>query len=300
MPVPMASRLLLASSLTSVALLVGLGAAWLVTGSALALAQAADSLSDSLTGLGLLWALRVSRKPPDDEHHYGHQGAQPIAALVVAMLVGALALEVALQAIGTLTSDVAPALGWPATVAIGSKVAIKLLFVRLASDRALLRNNAAVRAFRVDAASDVVVGSTSILGLLGAQYGGLPSLDAWLALPVAAWIGFSGFRLARESIELLMGTAPSRPWQDELRAMVAQQPGVRDVANLRARSFGDGTHVWVEIRVDPQLTVGQGHDLGEAVERRLLEREGICDAVVHVDAATPDERMDADPRDRVP
>jgi cation diffusion facilitator family transporter len=282
----MASRLLLTSSLVSVALFAGLGLAWLATGSSLALAQAADSLSDALTGLGLLWALRLSRKPPDDEHHYGHHGAQPIAALVVAMLVGGLALEVGMQAIDALISGAAPALGWPVAAAIGSKVAIKLLFVRLASDRELLRQNAALRAFRVDAASDVVVGTASLLGLAAARYGGLPSLDAWLALPVAAWIGISGFRLARESIELLMGTAPPQPWQEELRAAVAGMPGVLGVANLRARSFGDGTHVWVEIRVDPRLTVGQAHDLGEGVERWLLEREGICDAVVHVDAAS--------------
>jgi ferrous-iron efflux pump FieF len=284
-PSPMASRLLLASALVSVALLLGLGAAWLATGSALALAQAADSLSDSLTGLGLLWALRLSRKPPDDEHHYGHQGAQPIAALVVAMLVAALALEVALQAVEALRSGASPSLGWPVAAALGSKVAIKLVFVRLASDPALLRHNVAVRAFRVDAMSDVVVGTASLVGLAGAHAFGMLSLDAWLALPVVAWIGISGFRLARESIDLLMGTAPPRAWQDDLQAAVAAMPGVQGVANLRARSFGDGTHVWVEIHVDPELTVGRAHDLGEAVERRLLEREGICDAVVHVDAA---------------
>lgn len=299
-PSPMASRLLLASSLTSVALLVGLGLAWLATGSALALAQAADSLSDALTGLGLFWALRISRKPPDDEHQYGHHGAQPIAALIVAMLVGALALEVGLEAIEALLAETAPALGWPVAAAIGSKAAVKLVFVALASNRELLRHNAALRAFRTDAQSDVVVGAASLAGLAGAHYAGLPSLDAWLALPVAAWIGISGFRLARESIELLMGTAPAQPWRDELRAAVAGMPGVLAVASLRARSFGDGVHVWVEIRVDPRLTVGRAHDLGEAVERRLLAREDIIDAVVHVDAAATDEPPEARPRDCVP
>jgi ferrous-iron efflux pump FieF len=292
MRLPMASRLLLASSLVSLALLVGLGLAWLATGSTLALAQAADSVSDALTGLGLLWALRLSHKPPDDEHHYGHHGAQPIAALVVAMLVGALALEVLLEAIEVLRSGAVPALGWPVAAALGTKVAIKLVFVRLASNKALLRSNATLRAFRVDAASDVVVGSVSLLGLAGATYGGLPSLDAWLALPVAVWIGVSGLRLARENIDLLMGTAPPQAWQAELKAAVAGMPGVRGVADLRARSFGDGTHVWLEIRVDPELTVGRAHDLGEVVEQRLLEREGICDAVVHVDAAADEGQQD--------
>lgn len=290
----MASRLLLASSVVSVALLVGLGAAYLRTGSTLALAQAADSLADSLTGLGLLWALHVSRKPPDDEHPYGHQGAQPIAALVVAMLVGALALEVLLQAIEALTTDTVPALGWSIAAALGTKVVIKSVFVAFASRKALLRSNATLRAFRVDAASDVVVGVASLAGFFGAKYGGLPSLDAWLALPVAVWIGISGLSLARENIDLLMGVAPPRAWRDRLATAVAAIPGVRGVAGVRARSFGDGNHVWVEIRVDPHLTVGQAHDLGEAVEQQLMQHEGVCDAVVHVDAAVgtavPDDR----------
>ncbi len=281
----MAARLLLASSLVSLVLLVGLGLVWLATGSNLALAQAADSTSDAMAGLGLLWALRISRKPPDANHHYGHQGAQPIAALVVAMLVGALALEVLLHAIAALRSGTVPALGGSVAAALGTKVAIKLVFVRLASNPALLGSNAALRAFRVDAISDVVVGTASILGWVGARYGGMPTLDAWLALPVAVWIGLSGFRLARENIDLLMGTAPPRAWQAARMAEVAAMPGVREVAELRARSFGEGTHVWVEIRVDPHLTVGAGHDLGEEVERRLLEHAEVCDAVVHVDAA---------------
>jgi cation diffusion facilitator family transporter len=200
------------------------------------------------------------------------------------MLVGALALEVAREAIDGLISGAVAALGWSVAAAIGVKVAIKLLFVRLAGSRERLRRNATLRAFRVDAVSDALVGTASIVGLIGAEYGGMPMLDAWLALPVAVWIGASGVRLARESIALLMGTAPPPPWQDELRAVVASMPGVCRVAKLRARSFGDGTQVWVEIHVDPQLTVGQAHDLGDAVEQRLLDREEIVDAVVHVDA----------------
>lgn len=282
----MPGRLLLASSLVSVALLVGLGLAFLATGSKLALAQAADSLADALTGLGLLWALRLSLQPPDEEHPYGHHGAQPIASLVVAMVVGALALEVLLDSVGALRTGQAAVLGGSVALGLSLKVAIKAVFVRLASSPRLLRDNAALRAFRLDARSDVIVGLTSLAGFVGARYGGWPMLDAWLALPVAVWIGVSGVMLAKESIELLMGTAPPRAWQEGLMKELLDRPQVRAVTEMKARSFGDRTQVWVEIRVDPHLTIGEGHDIGEEVEAYLLRREGISDAVVHVDAAT--------------
>lgn len=281
----MPTRLLLASSLVSVALVVGLGAAYLATGSKLVLAQAADSLSDGLTGLGLLWALRISRKPPDEQHPYGHHGVQPIAALVVAMLVGALALEVVRDAVQALRHGTTATLGWPVAVGITVKVVVKAIFVWQASVPALLRRNAVMRAFRVDALSDMIVGVVSLLGVIGARIAGWPMLDAWLALPVALWIGISGLALARESIALLMGTAPSSAWRDAVLLEIAGQPRVRAVTELKARSFGDRTQVWVEIRVDPHLSVGEAHDIGEAVEAYLLAHEEISDAVVHVDAA---------------
>lgn len=278
--------MLLASSLVSVALLVGLGSVYVATDSKLVLAQAADSVADALTGLGLWWALRVSRRPPDADHPYGHHGAQPIAALVVAMLVGALALEVLLTSVSALRTGQPAVLAWPVAAGIGGKVVIKAVFVRLASQPRLLQTNATLRAFRVDARSDVIVGVASLVGFAAARYGGWPMLDAWLALPVGVWIGVSGVLLARESIDLLMGTAPPVAWQEALTQELLQQPQVRAVGEIKARSFGDRTHVWVDIRVDPHLTVGEGHDIGEAVEAYLQRREGISDAVVHVDAAT--------------
>jgi ferrous-iron efflux pump FieF len=281
----MPTRVLLASSLVSLVLLVGLGSAYLATGSQLALAQAADSLSDALTGVGLWWALRVSRQPPDEEHPYGHHGAQPIAALVVAMLVGALALEVLLNAVQALWHGTSAVLGGSVAVGLAVKIVVKMIFAWRTSDPALLERNAVMRAFRVDAITDIVVGGASLLGFIGAKYAGWPMLDAWLAVPVALWIGISGLGLARESIVLLMGTAPAPAWREALLREISGLAGVRAVAELKARSFGDGTQVWVEIHVDPQLTVGEAHDLGEAVEAHLLAREGVLDAVVHVDAA---------------
>lgn len=286
----MPSRLLVASSVISVALLLVLGAVYLSTHSQLALAQAADSLSDALTGLGLAWALHVGGKPPDEEHPYGHQGAQPIAALVVAMLVGGLALEVLLDAIAALRTGSHATPSWSLAAGLGAKVVVKAILAALASRPDLLRANAAMRAFRVDALSDVAVGLTSVAGFVGAYYGELPMLDAWLALPVAVWIGVSGLGLARESIALLMGTAPPPRWHEELSAWIRRMPGVRSVAHIKARSFGDGVHVWVEIHVDPSLSVAEGHDIGEAVEARLRTRDRVCDAVVHVDAAIGPER----------
>ncbi len=275
------ARLLAISIALSAALFLLLGAAYLAGKSELALAQTVDSLADALTGGALLFALVVSRRPADDNHHFGHQTAQPVAALVVAVLVGVLAVEVLGSAVGAIRSPDEVTFGWHFASVLAAKVLLKLVLMVFAGRG---KRSQAMRAFSIDARNDALLGGLSLVGFFAAKYQGWSHLDAYLALPVGLWIFGSGLMLGWESTQLLMGAAPEEERQAALRGVVASVEGVRRVGKLRARHLGDDLDVWVEIFVDPALTVGAAHDLGETIERRLREEGDVASAVVHVDA----------------
>lgn len=283
----MLPRILLASSIVSAVLLVVLAAAYLATGSKLALAQAVDSLADMLTGFALFWVWRLSFKPADANHHYGHQTAQPIAALVMATLIAVMALEVLWNAVEALIAGAHIELTWIVAAGLGAKVFAKILLV-LFAHRHDRRHQPALQAFIVDARSDILVGTLSLLGFFASVALARPSLDAWLAIPAAGWVGYSALSLARENIELLMGTAPPQTWRDAQIGRLANLPQIRRVGRMKTRTFSDGIHVWVEIYVDPCLTVSAAHDIGEFVEAELEREPDVCEAVVHVDADLPE------------
>ena len=98
-------RLTAASAALSVALAGALGGAHVVFASQLALAQAADSLLDVLTAAALAWAVRVASRPPDPGHPAGHHRAEPLAALLTAVVAGGLALEVVREAVGAIFGE---------------------------------------------------------------------------------------------------------------------------------------------------------------------------------------------------
>jgi len=278
----MPSRLLIASSVTSFVLFFVLAAVTSTTGSELTLAQAADSVADGLTGLGLFWALRVSVRPADTNHHYGHHGAQPLAAVIVATLICVMALEVLWHAVSTLRAGVPAQLGSVIALSLGLKIAAKLVLIAIAmrgdaADRAMLR------AFMVDARSDVIVGTASLLGYLGARFGEIPSLDAWLAIPASLWVGYNAVRLAHESGQRLMGAAPEAAWYEHRRRAIEDLPGVLAVGKIKAHAFGEGIHLWVEIFVDPDLKITTAHELGTRVEAQLSRDPDVYDVVVQVD-----------------
>jgi ferrous-iron efflux pump FieF len=271
-----------ASLAGSLLLMVGLFGAWWEFGSQLALAQAADSFMDVFTAAVLIWAVFIAAQRPDKEHPFGHSRAEPIGALVVAVVAGVLAIEVGRSAVEALWTRKPVRLDLLLVVVFGAKFLFKSLMYGFARKGYRRTSSPALKALAVDARNDMLVSVLAIGGFFVARYGA-PRLDAWLALPVAAWIGFTGVELARDNIRLLMGEAPPMARQQELQRVAAAIDGVKDAHDLRAHFVGTELHVHVHVVVAADLTVQQAHDIGEAVRMRIEEEEDVGHCSVHID-----------------
>jgi ferrous-iron efflux pump FieF len=260
-------RIAMVTLLGSGALVVGLAYAWWTFQSQLALALAADSFMD------------VAAQRPDKEHPFGHKRAEPIGGLVVAVIAGVLAIEVARSALEALTSRQAVRLEWAVVGVFAAKAAFKACILLVASRH---RGSPAMKALKVDARNDVLVSVLAIGGVIAARQG-WPTLDAWLALPVAAYIAWSGVVLARDNVRYLMGEAPSEERQAELHDLARSVPGVHEAHDLRAHYLGTELQVHVHVIVSADLSVKQAHDIGEAVRVKLESEPDVGNCSVHID-----------------
>ncbi len=270
-------RITLAASLAFVGVI---GAIWWISSSQLALAQAADSFMDVFTAAVLTWTVGISRQPQDKEHPFGHTRAQPIGGLVTAVIAGVVAFEVARSAVFALLGDAEPSLEWIMVGVFGAKVAFKAAIYALSRNHGHVRP--ALNALAVDARNDVLLGLLAVGGFFAARFG-VPTLDAWLALPIAAWIAWSGVELARDNIRLLMGEAPPQKRQEQLATIAAAVPGVKTAHDLRAHYLGTMLHAHVHIVVDPALSLKQAHDIGEAVRLAVEAEPDVSHCSVHID-----------------
>lgn len=273
---------------------VALGIAAHVLSSDLALAQAADSLVDVAAAMILAWVVRVAAAPGDADHPMGHGRAEPLGALAIAVLAALLAFEVGATAVDTL-------LGQPAVrphLALLGVFLGKMVFRGLIYLGARTGGGPALEALTVDARNDALVGLVAIFGFGAARYGA-PSVDSWLALPLAVWIGWSGVELARDNIRLLMGEAPSAERQQELLHLAASVSGVLGAHDLRAQHLGTELQVHVHITVPGELTVREGHDIGEGVRLLLESQDDVGHCSVHIDPHAP-SLPDVGSRDQTP
>lgn len=277
-----ARGLMLATIIGSLLFAVALLAAHQFFHSQLALAQAADSLVDMMGGAALAWALRESSRPADPEHPQGHALAQPIAALVVAVLSGVLSAEVLRSACSALFGAARPILDWPLAAAFLGKVGFKSVIMLRASQLLRRRRSSTLTALRVDARNDVLVCSLALFGLILA-HASLPRVDAVLAFGIAVYIAYSGLQLGRENASLLLGESASSERRRQLLETVHSVPGVQGAGSLVAVWRGALLHVQLNALVDGSLSLRAAHDLGHIVEQRLCAEPDVGQVAVHVE-----------------
>jgi hypothetical protein len=132
---------------------------------------------------------------------------------------------------------------------------------------------------RSDAISSIVV----VIGVLGTM-AGFPYLDALAAIAVALMIAKIGWDLLWQSLQELIDTALGPEEVAAIRNTIMSVSGVRACHMLRTRHSGSDVLADVHILVDPALSVSEGHQIGEAVRRRLMEtNEDVTDVTVHID-----------------
>jgi len=260
-------------------------------------ADGVHSISDLASDAVVLLAARHAAQEADHDHPYGHGRIETAATVFVGILLLATAALIAGRAVVTLggTGLAVPGLA-TLVVAVGSVAAKEALFhyTRRTGRRIrsrLLEANAWHH--RSDALSSIVVAA----GIGGALVG-FPALDAVAAIVVALMIARVGSGLIWQSLRELVDTGLDSETLAQLRAAAQAVDGVKHVHTLRSRWMGHHALLDLHIQVGQRMSVSEGHRIGEAVRRTLLEHApGLGDIMVHVD---PEDDTDGGPSRDLP
>jgi cation diffusion facilitator family transporter len=233
----------------------------------------ADGMESALDvfGSAVIWGgLKFAARPPDETHPYGHGKAEPIAAIVVSIIVLAAALALAIQSAREIfLPHHAPA---PFTLVV--------LIVVIAVKEFLYRH-----VMRIGREAEL----TSVAALIGisvALIGGEKwrSADDWAALFACALISANGYRLLKPALQEIMDTAPRGPIVDQVRRTACSVAGVREVEKCYIRKMGLSFYVDLHVRVDGSISVREGHNIAHQVKRALQQNNArIADVLVHIE-----------------
>ncbi len=260
------------------------GLAWWITGSAALYSDALETVVNVAAAGLALGALRYAARPADANHPYGHDKAEFVAAVLEGVLIVIAALSIIEHAwvvwrhpepIAAPLSGIA--LNGLATVLNAAWAAVLLRAGRAGPSPAL---SADARHLMADVLTSVGV----IAGLLGAVLLGALWLDPVLALGVALYILFSGWRIIRTSVGGLMDEAPDPHVVERIRALVADHAtGALEAHDLRTRSAGRLTFLEFHLVVPGAMRVDEAHAICDRIEEALRREMGSLVVTIHVE-----------------
>jgi cation diffusion facilitator family transporter len=240
------------------------------------------SLTDTASNVVGLVGVRAARRPPDDDHPYGHRKFETVAAIGVVGFLALVMLEVLRNAFNTLSGRSAPPdISTAGFVVMAITVAVNIIVVRYESGEAERLGSEVLLADATQTRGDVWSSLTVIIALAGAR-SGLPILDPIGALVVAAFIGHSGYQIAQTTMKILSDRIVMS--EADIEHVVMSVDGVLGCHQIRTRGSAD--HVFLDFHVwlpsDMRLT--DAHDISHIVKDRLMTRyPQIVDAVIHLE-----------------
>jgi cation diffusion facilitator family transporter len=270
-------RAALGSIAASAGLTLAKGAVGFTTGSLAILSEAAHSLIDLAATVMTYFAVRISGKPADEEHHYGHGKVESVAALAETALLFVLAGVVFWEALKRLFGAEAHAV--EATLAaflvIVASIVIDFFRARALYRVAAQSSSHALEADALHFSSDLWSSLAVLVGLCGVALG-YGWADALAALVVAVFVCLAGWRLARRTIDALTDAAPAGV-ADRVKTIAQRVKGVIAVERVRARPVGPSLFVDLAVALSRTLPLERvaalEAEIGRAIRSEIPEAE---------------------------
>ncbi|MEN1936012.1 cation diffusion facilitator family transporter [Paenibacillus sp. 102] len=244
-------------------------------------ADGLNNLTDIGASLAVLIGLKISRKPRDPDHPYGHSRAEQIASLVASFIMATVGLEVIVSAIQSFFN---PQKNAPSMLAawVALFCAVVMYVVYKYNNKIAKRTKSkALEAAAKDNLSDALVSIGTVVGIVASQFH-MPILDPIAALLVGFIICKTAWDIFVEASHMLTdGIDPDK--MEEYSQAVKLVSGVEHIVDIRARMYGNQTYVDITIEVDAHMDVSKSHYITDKIEEMLERKFGILHTHIHVE-----------------
>lgn len=282
-------------TVTLTALVVNIGlsilklAGGLWSGSVALFADAANSLSDIGIDAAILAAAKLSARPVDHNHRYGHGKFETVTAVNVALVIIAVGLGFAWHAYRVISEGPSDVPGF-AMIAIASVTLVSKEWIyRRTKSVASRFPSQTLNANAWNHRSDALAAFVVLAGGLGAALG-WPIADPIAALFVSALIVFAGGRVLFDCLRELTDAAAEPEICERVERIIHDHPRVRAHHELRSRRVGRDVHIDVHVLVDPSLNVFESHAITKELKDAMVGVSPFIDLLVHVEPDVPEQR----------
>ena len=264
---------------------IGIG---LVSNSISILADGLNNLSDAASSIVSLWGFKLSNKPADEGHPYGHARIEYLSGLIVSFIILLLGLELIRSSFGKILHPEPLHFSWLMVVVLVLSILVKVWLYLLNRNLGKRIHSTTMIATATDSLNDMIATTAVLIALFIAKFTGF-NLDGYMGVVVGLFIFYSGFNLVKETTNPLLGEAPSPELLENIQTKLMSYPHICGYHDLVLHSYGPNRYfasVHAEVPSDAHLL--ECHDIIDIIEKDFARELGI-NLVIHLDPIVTDD-----------
>ncbi len=260
-------------------------AAGIIAHSGAMVSDAVHSASDVFSTFVVMIGVHVASKEADEEHPYGHERLECVAAIILAVVLFATGVAIGYKGLDQLLGGGYKSIATPGILALAAaavSIGVKEWMYWYTVIAAKKINSGALKADAWHHRSDALSSVGALFGIAGARMG-YPFLDCVASVVICVFVIKAAYDIFKDAVDKMIDTSCDRDTIKKLRKIITAQRGVLGISKLTTRIFGAKIYVDVEIEADGNLTLKEAHDIAENVHHAI--ENGVSDVkhcMVHV------------------
>lgn len=254
----------------------------ILSGAISVLADGLNNLTDCGSNVVSVIGFKMSEKPADKEHPFGHRRAESVASLLIAVIILVVAVELAVSSAEKIITPAETDFSYLLMGVLVLSIAVKLFMFFLNRELGKKLSSEALLATAADSISDTIATALVLVSAIVSRFADV-DLDGWLGIAVALFIGFTGFSILKDTVSGLLGRAPEKETVENIEKRVLSFAGVKGVHDLIVHDYGQNKmYATVHVEVSDDLSITEAHDLADSIEKSFAAETGIA-LTVHID-----------------
>ncbi len=260
-----------------------------ITKSVSIVADGANNIFDAISSVISLVGFKISGKPADDEHPFGHGRIEYVSALTLAFFILIMGVELIKTSIDKFSNPETVIFSVPAVIVLVFSIFAKLWLALFNRKVGKMINSVTVDAVVTDSIGDIAATTCSLIALIASKFTDLP-IDAVMGIIVALVVIYAGIDIIKSTLGPLLGEPPEKELVAELEELVMSYEGVVGIHDLVLHSYGHGRiYGSLHAEVPAEIDILHSHDTIDLIERQVRENLGI-EISIHMDPIFNDER----------
>ena len=260
-----------------------------ITKSISIIADGANNIFDAISSIINLVGFKISGKPADEEHPFGHGRVEYVSALTLAFLIIVMGVELIKTSVDRFTNPETVIFSIPAVVVLVLSIFAKLWLALFNRKVGKMMNSVAVDAVVTDSIGDIAATTCSVIALVASKFTDFP-VDGVMGIIVALIIIYAGIDIIKGTLGPLLGEPPEKEIVDKLENLVMSFDGVVGIHDLVLHTYGHSKIIGsLHAEVPAEVDILHSHDTIDLIERTVNEKLGI-EISIHMDPIINDER----------